>query len=338
MAFWSNLISGMFRGGKTDGREKIAAKVSANAEEVRPEGTTAPKEFDIIPWSHQVQTDFFGARPGFYYEVRDAWKMYSEDDRVRSTIDSVGDDATQINMDGLPFGIKTKQGDEETDNTKEIATRLHDKLSALKVYQKSSDMIKFALLEGSRFYRIVVDFITGEITELRHIRGPKNGFVLVQIEDGEFKDHYVQLDIQSQQPVAVFLPWEIVRFDWNRPDESAYGMGLFSSARKNWKRLEESEIDMHVGRRSRAYAKRVREFAGASGEQLLQIRATDYEMQKRYGAESIETDIYTTGKVTSLDTSNPSIYSIEDIEYKQRRLFASGRRPVSLLGGYGKDA
>ena len=212
------------------------------------------------------------------------------------------------------------------------------RFKTLKIYQRSSDIIKFALLEGSRFYRIVVDFGRNEVIELRHIKGPKDGFITIELAEGHYRGYYVQFEYASQQPVAVFLPWEVVRFDWNRPDDAAYGMGLFSSARGNWKRLSKTEQDLFIARRSRAYARVSREFPEASIEELLRIRALDEEDRKKHGPMEVESDIYTTGRANVLDTSNASIFNIEDVEHAQRRLFASGRRPVSLLGGYGKDA
>jgi len=336
MAFWDNIISGI----KSLGRDKIAAQIDKATEKINEKSLTAQREFDYQPLFWQMQSlEQPIVRTGFYWEVKDAWETYTGDDRVRATIDSIADDATEVNHRGLPFNVSVKdENGEDSDKAQEITSMFHSKFKALKIYQRSSDMIKFALLEGSRFYRIVADFTTGEIVELRHIKGPRNGFVMIQISEGQYKDYYVQLEYTSQQAVAAFLPWEVIRFDWNKPDESAFGMGLFSSGRRNYKRLEKTEGDLYIARKSRAYAKMSREYPGASVEELLRIRQQDLEDRKRHGSGDIETDIYTTGKASILEASNSALFNIGDVEYSQRRLFASGRRPVSLLGGYGKDA
>ncbi len=338
--FFTTLFNGLIGRSKTPGRDKIEAIADKGQEQVNPERTTAPREFDIIPTSVQIAGLNHGAvKAGYYWEVQDAWRMYGNDDRVRSTIDSIADDATQNNRRGVPFNIAVKNADgEQNDQTEDLQRVLDANFKALRIYQRISDMIKFSLLEGSRFYRIVVDFSQNKVVEFRHIKGSRDGFVLVELAEGPYKGYYVQFDYASQQPVAIFLPWEVVRFDWNRPDEAAYGMGLFSSARSNWNRLAKAEQDVYVARHTRAYARVSREFPDASIEDLLRIRNQDEEDRKKHGPMQVESDIYTTGRANVLDTSNSAIYNIADVEYGQQRLFASGRRPVSLLGGYGKDA
>lgn len=337
---FSNLFNGLIGRNKSTGRDKIAGLAEKGQEEVNPDRTTAPKEFDVSPSSYQLASSSQPtAKGGYYWEVQDAWRMYGNDDRVRSTIDSIADDATQNNRKGVPFNVIVKNAEgEQNDQTDELQGILDTNFKGLRIYQRISDMIKFTLLEGSRFYRIVVDFSQNEVVELRHIKGPRDGFVLVELSEGPFKGYYVQFDYASQQPVAVFLPWEVVRFDWNRPDEAAYGMGLFSSARSNWTRLTKAEQDVYIARHTRAYARVSREFPDASIEDLLRMRNQDEEDRKKHGPMQVESDIYTTGRANVLDTSNAAIYNITDVEYGQQRLFASGRRPVSLLGGYGKDA
>ncbi len=340
----ANFITNLFRGllGKagTSSRDTIQAKVDQTQEQVNPDRTTAPKEFDVYPSTSQLANYNQGmVRGGFYWEVLDAWRMYGGDDRVRSTIDSIADDATQNNRHGVPFNVLVKTPDgEQNDQTEELQGMLDAGFKELRIYQRSSDMIKFTLLEGSRFYRIVVDFAQGKVVELRHIKGPRDGFILIELTEGQYRGYFVQFEYASQQPVAIFLPWEVVRLDWNRPDEAAYGMGLFSSARANWKRLAQAENDVWVARHTRAYARVSREFPDASIEQLLAIRAQDEADRQKHGQLEVESDIYTTGRANVLDTSNNAIFNIGDVEYGQQRLFASGRRPVSLLGGYGKDA
>ncbi|HOT98788.1 MAG TPA: portal protein [bacterium] len=337
---FTNLFNGLLGRNKTPGREKIGALAEKGQDQVNPDRTTAPREFDVMPSSIRLTSaEHGGIKTGFYWEVQDAWRMYCSDDRVRSTIDSIADDATQNNRRGLPFNIVVKTADGKQNPEIEKLQRILDaNFKALQIYQRISDMIKFALLEGSRFYRIVVDFSLNKVVEFRHIKGPRDGFILVELTEGKYNGYYVQFDYASQQPVAVFLPWEVVRFDWNRPDEAAFGMGLFSSARGNWKQLSKAEQDVYIARHTRAYARVSREFPDASIEDLIRIRTQDETDRKKHGPMEVETDIYTTGRANVLDTSNAAIFNIADIEYGQQRLFASGRRPVSLLGGYGKDA
>jgi len=338
--FFTSFFSGLLGRSKTPGREKIGALAEKGQDQVKLDRTTAPREFDVMPTSIRLASaEHGGIKAGFYWEVLDAWRMYGSDDRIRSTIDSIADDATQNNRRGLPFNIVVKTADgDQNGQTEELQQRLDGCFKELRIYQRISDMIKFALLEGSRFYRIVVDFSQNKVVEFRHIKGPRDGFILVELAEGKFKGYYVQFEYTSQQPVAIFLPWEVVRFDWNRPDEAAFGMGLFSSARGNWKQLSKAEQDVYIARHTRAYARVSREFPDASIEDLIRIRMQDETDRKKHGPMEVETDIYTTGRANVLDTSNASIFNIADIEYGQQRLFASGRRPVSLLGGYGKDA
>jgi len=339
MNYFSNLISAILA--KNPNRDKVTSLADRSSEKpVESRLTTAPGEFDIFPSNYGRSTiEMPTVQSGYYYEVRDAWQMYANDDRVRSTIDSIADDATQVNRNGFPFGVSVKLQNGNTNaKTEELAGYIHNELKRLEIYKRSSDMIKFALLEGSRFYRIVTDTQASQVTELRHIKGPRNGYIMVRLEEEPFTGFYTQFDFSSQKIVAAFWPWEVLRFDWNLPDESAYGMGLFSSSRPNWKRLDKTESDLYIARKTRAYARTNREYPGATIEQLKELKADHDNAVKKAGPMSIESDIFTTGKASVLDTSNAAIYSIEDVEYAQRKLFASGRRPVSLLGGYGKDA
>jgi len=338
--FITNFFNGLIGRSKSPGRDKIEAIAEKAQEQVNPDRTTAPREFDVLPSSDLIAGYHEGmVKGGFYWEVQDAWRMYGSDDRIRSTIDSIADDATQNNRKGVPFNIVVKNSEgEQNDQTEDLQGTLDANFKGLRIYQRISDMIKFSLLEGSRFYRIVVDFSQNKVVEFRHIKGPRDGFVLVELTEGQFRGYHVQFEYASQQPVAIFLPWEVVRFDWNRPDEAAYGMGLFSSARPNWNRLTKAEQDVYIARHTRAYARISREFPEASIEDLMRIRSQDEEDRKKHGPMQVESDIYTSGRANVLDTSNAAIFNISDVEYGQQRLFASGRRPITLLGGYGRDA
>jgi len=336
MGFLTRFIGAVRTREKTVIERKI--KQAEGQSGARAGKTTAPTEFDNIGYMQRGARADVIVRSGFFYEVRDAWRIYAEDDRVRSTIDSIGDDATEINRDGRPFNIAavSKSGDEKA--AEKVQEYLHGLFKRLKVYSRCSEIVKFALLEGTRFYRLVADLTANDIVELRYIKGPQEGYITIEITEGDYAGYYVQFEYPSQQPVAVFLPWEIVRFDWNRPDGRRYGMGLYSSARKNWKRLDATERDLYIARKTRAYPKISREYPNASIEELLQIRAQELEEQKKRGSMDVETDIYTTGKASVLEASNTALFNIADVEYAQKRLFASGRRPIALLGGYGRDA
>ncbi|HQJ66567.1 MAG TPA: hypothetical protein PLH32_18330, partial [bacterium] len=107
--FFTSFFSGLLGRSKTPGREKIGALAEKGQDQAKSDRTTAPREFDVMPTSIRLASaEHGGIKVGFYWEVLDAWRMYGSDDRIRSTIDSIADDATQNNRRGLPFNIVVK--------------------------------------------------------------------------------------------------------------------------------------------------------------------------------------------------------------------------------------
>jgi len=314
-------------------------KFDTKFQEKEPQ-TTAPQQFDVTPdFSRYRQMLGPQILKGYYYEVRDAWKMYRTDDRIGTSIDSIAEDCTPDNRNGRPFNINvTRKAGEFEDKANELAEKLHQKFIDLDLYFDITNILKYALLEGSTFHRTVIDLQNNEICELRDIAGPQKGFMLMQMSEGQFAKYWTQFEFMSQKIVTVLAPWEVIRFDWNKRKDDNYGMGLFMRSRKNWTKLEESEENLQIARDERAYPRYDHRFPNATIEELQKVRADEENERKRQGKRDVEQDIYTTGGTNVLEASNTALFNINDIEYRQRKLFAGGRRPVALMGGYGKDA
>jgi len=307
----------------------------------RQEGNlTAQSEFDFRPTRLSIESQINYLPRGYYNQARTAWEMYSEDDRIRANLDALAEDATEINREGRPFNIEvSKIGSsiEKEQDEEKLENLFRDKYQSLGLFNNATNIIKWSLLEGSRFYRIVVDFNTKEIIELRHIKGPKKGFITVEIDEGQFKGCYIQFEYLTQQPVAIFAPWEVVRFDWNKPDEDNFGLSFLSSASVNWDRLFKTEKDLFTARKKRAYPRLNKQYPNATIEELKSIMAAELEEAKKYGDETIEAILYTTGDAKILEASNSALFNIDDVRYAQSKLFASLRRPAALTAGYGSD-
>lgn len=317
-------------------RDKVALRIGkligAKIGPQEPKASTAPWEFDTRPFGWDIYREE-KVRTDRVSVVRDSWNMYLTHDIIRADIDAISEDATESNRNGRPFEIVFRDAEQE----EELKDKIENILAApgIALWDGADEIIRWTLLDGDRLYRIVADASLNNIIEFRYIKGIQQGFITQQLKEGEFKDYYVQYELQSRRPVTVFAPWEVVRFQWNDIG-GEYGLPLFSSARRNFNRLSESEKDLYIARKERAYTKMAHIFPDASPEQLEELRQKAAEEQKEHPS-GITSDYYATGDVKLIDPHNAALGNISDVEFMERKLLASGRRPHALMGGYGRD-
>jgi hypothetical protein len=270
--------------------------------------------------------------------VIDAWRMYQNDDRVRSQLDGISEDATQSDKDGRPFKVEFQVDDEgKANEAQEIEGRLYEVMNkdGVSLIDNADEAIKWTLLEGDRYYRLVPDFSKNEIAELRYVKGPREGFLTLQLTSGPYKGNYVQYEIQSRRAVQGLYRWEVIHFCWNKI--RLYGLGMYSSARRNWDRLSESERKLYIARDQSAWHRIGREFPESVPDAVIEKLQAKYDKErKKKGGRDVTSEIWHKGKLNLIDPSNTALSHIEDIEYAEKKLLNSGKRPKALLGGYGE--
>lgn len=295
--------------------------------------STAPDEFDSPPllFGDTYQEEVL--RSDRISVASDCWAMYHDDPRVRSQMDEIGDDATASDRNGRPWEVVFKDPDETEELKADLDVMIDRKGIALR--DRADEIIKWTLVGGNRFFRIVVDLNTNKVSELRYIKGIREGFVTVrQDKIKEYDGWWVQYETQSRRAVAVFAPWEVVHFGWNI--ENIYGISMLSSGRRNYKRLAASEKDMWIARKERAYMKIGYQFPDATKEEI-QALAKEATQARKGGSSGITSDLFATGPISAIDPSNSALGNIADVQHSELQLFATMRRPSGLLGGYGTD-
>lgn len=153
-------------------------------------------------------------------------------------------------------------------------------------------------------------------------------------KNGRFKDvtrAYVQMDVLTGAEIAAFPLWQlfVARFDPdNFDDMGSLGRPFLDASRTTWRKLDMTEQDMVIRRRTRAPLRMAHVLKGASSEEVAAYRAeveknqheitTDYYMNREGGVTAVQGD-------SNLDQN-------KDIVHLLDTFFSGSPLPKGLMG------
>jgi len=271
--------------------------------------------------------------------IFDCWRMYEDDDRVRSTIRGLSEDFVRRGVDRKPMSIKVIS--ENKSDVDELQTMLDTMFSELKIYDRLDSIARCTLIEGSRYYRHVVDLTTNKIIAFKKLPSARNGFLItgpIESDDPQVNGGYVMYDTKYRAAVNFFYWWEIAAFHWDYDEDMGFGTPLFSSGRINYERLRRIERSMAKARERIGYNRLGFENLGfTNSDDFNQFVANTESMRMQKGDSDGMSDVYSNGTVRQINQANSSLFNIKDIEYSQAKMQESGLKPKALGGSGGEN-
>lgn len=158
-------------------------------------------------------------------------------------------------------------------------------------------------------------------------------------DNGQFNDiqaAYKHVDPITQQTLCTFALWQlsVTRLDPdNFDDQSSLGRPYLDAGRAVWKKLNMTETDLVVRRRTRAAQKLSHSFTNADKETILAYQA---EVESDSG--DITTDFYGTGLTVTAIGGDSNLDQIADVSYLLDTFFAGAPAPKGLFGYTGEIA
>lgn len=187
------------------------------------------------------------------------------------------------------------------------------------------------VMEGNLPMQWVLD---AEYNVVSGVRMPADTIIPNVDLSGRFKDvtrAYVQFDILTGSEIAAFALWQmfVSRLDPdNYDDMGSLGRPFIDASRTVWRKLDMTEQDMVIRRRTRAPFRMAHVLKGASTDDLEKYRA---EVEKNQ--HEITTDYYMNreGGVTPIQ-GDGNLDQTKDIVYLLDTFFAGSPLPKGLMG------
>ncbi|SEO63411.1 hypothetical protein [Nitrosovibrio sp. Nv6] len=187
------------------------------------------------------------------------------------------------------------------------------------------------VMEGNLPIQWVLDT---EFNVVAGVRMPSETILPNINEAGRFKDvkkAYIQFDVMTGTELAAFPLWQLfhARFDPDNFDDlGSLGRPFLDATRTTWRKLNMTEEDLVIRRRTRAPLRLGHVLKGASQEDIEKYRAqvekdqheitTDYYMNKEGGVSAVQGD-------ANLD-------QIRDIVHLLDTFFAGSPLPKGMMG------
>lgn len=272
----------------------------------------------------------FQAEQGRRAIVEDARRMYDEDPRVRSIIQTLARDTVK---NGFELHIEGQRADEAQAQAEELLERLD-------FTNRIDDWTRLTLRDGDSFLEVGANR-HGDIVHVS--RKPTLEMHRWSDERNEFHDpkrafYWTDRLFAIDTPPSTatfFAEWQMIQASWDSDEGSRYGRPLFNAARKSYKRMTEGELDIAIRRKTRAGMKYVHSLEDASEADIEAYRqrnkaalddpfaaVADFFSNKRTAIQAIQGDA--------------RLAEIEDVMHHIRTFWLASPVPMSLLG-YGQD-
>ncbi|MDP3715133.1 MAG: hypothetical protein Q8R21_01860, partial [Burkholderiales bacterium] len=179
---------------------------------------------------------------------------------------------------------------------------------------------------------------TGSLDIAAAIRMPSDTILPNVDEHGRFKDAreaYIQYELYSGREIAKFPLWRLflARLDPdNYDDMGSLGRPFLDASRTTWRKLQMTEEDLVIRRRTRAPLRLRHTLEGASTQEIEAYRS---QVEKDQG--EITTDFFTNKKgSTEAIQGDANLDQIGDVVHLLDTFFAGGPLPKGMMG-YSKD-
>jgi len=272
----------------------------------------------------------FGAERDRRSIVNDSRRMYDDDPRVRTIIQTLARDATK---NGFELNVEGPRSAE----TLAIANEMLDRLD---VWTRLDDWVRLTLRDGDSFLEVGAT-AAGDIVHVS--RKPTLEMFRWSNERNEFIDparafYWTDQLWTSDTPPATatfFAEWQMIQASWDSDEGSRYGRPLLTSARSAYKRMTEGELDIAIRRKTRAGMRYVHSLEDASEPEIDAYKARNRAV---LGDPSVAIADYFSNKRTSITAiqGDAHLSEIDDVLHHIRTFWLASPVPMSLLG-YGQD-
>lgn len=263
--------------------------------------------------------------------VADSRKMYDEDPRVRTIVQTLARDVTK---NGFELVVEGRRAPE----AKAIANEMFDRID---VWSRLNDWVRLSLRDGDSFLEIgatasgdIVHVSRKPTLEMFRWTDTRNEFV-DPARAFYWTDQAWAIGDTPPMGAVFFAEWQMIQASWDSDEGSRYGHPLFFSARSPFKRMTDGEDDIWVRRKTRAGMRYVHTLEDASD---LEIEA--YKMRNRdvLGDPSIAIADFFSNKRTTIQAiqGDANLGEIDDVLHHIRTFWLASPVPMALLG-YGQD-
>lgn len=302
-------------------------------------GRTTEQEHAVRPLSPLLNDNVDHKR---YRVAQDAWKMFFEDDRVRTGTRINTELITQRGQDGKPFNVSVAL--DNKNEAQELQTEIDETFKRLGVYEDADALMRATFSEGSRYQRIIYELdgkgMPQRVIGWKPIPSARKDFMVVgpvSSEDPRINGGYLHYSLLDKRATNFFFRWEVCPFHWDYDLDTGYGIPLTSSGRTNFERLYQVERSVAQARKARGYNRLGFSIEAANMAEFEKVMAKMEEQRQNFGADDLYSDVYVKGDVKTLSEGSSTIFNIGDIKHHQAKLQDSLLVPKGLYPSGGEN-
>lgn len=295
-------------------------------------------------------------------KIHDDLTFMVENSPIVSTIlDTIRDTALGVEKGGvdgsnLPFVFRCSD--------KNVAKIVEDFFQRTSLYDDAPDIFLYMITYGTAYREAVYDPNIGGFTRL--LFRPEEQIWPNRDQSGSVVPGYVQRSQHQMagQAVVEYEHWQIVPFIFGKVSQFGKGTGLFTCARRLYRKLQYLEEGMILARLVRAYAKMVHRvpipFNRANNVDAVKLILQGYadeverkrmaslgsgDIRAQFSPKDVVTDFVLPryyhpqpgmptidAEISILEGSNAQLSALEDMHYLRDQLISRGRVPRRYLG------
>ncbi len=238
-------------------------------------------------------------------------------------------------LKGMTVTVTSKVSEELASKGQDVINQI---IRDVQLNSKLASWARLLLKDGDLFLNPVVDVATKRITAIKRLPA-----ISMQRNDdmtGSFQDleaAFRQIDPISLAILQDFPLWSVNHIRWDHEEGDRYGNSQYLQIRGYWKKLDMTEQDLVIRRRTRAIPRRFHQVGNKDNPgDTTSIKAYKVLNQLNAKTSQITTDYYGNGltDVKNLD-GDAHLDHIKDIEHLQEAYMIGTGVPLHILG-YGK--
>ena len=291
---------------------------------MKPSTSTAQADAGVAPVIVEDAYSRFKVERDRVSVVKDARSMYDEDPRVERMH---RDYARDLLRKG--FVIKTSDP-----RVKAIVSNMQTRLN---LNQRLEDWLRLSMRDGDSFLELEAqavsssDFELASVTRKPTLKMHRNSNNADRFDDAN-KAFWMGESYGGEVPAdAVWFPqWKIIHARWNHDEENRYGTPMMKSARKQYKFVQEGELNVAV--RRKAGGAQLRHHTVEGGEAA--VKKYREENKASFGKLAAVIDYVSNGagKLTVFQ-GDGNIDKIGDVKHHIETMSAASDKPMELMYG-----
>lgn len=286
---------------------------------MNPQAGGSIAEEPIAPVIPETLAERFQVEASRTAVVKDCRTMYSGDPRVEKMH---RDYARDLVRNG--FIVKTDDA-----QAKEIANGLQERLG---LNQRLEDWLRLSMRDGDSFLELTAneDMMISDVTRKPTLQMHRNSNDADKFANPE-RAFWMGDTIYGAEPPkdAIWFPeWKIIHARWNHDEEQRYGTPMMKSARKQFKYVEDGELNVAVRRKIGGAQIRQHVIEGGPAD------VEKYKEQNKAALGRLAAVIdFFSNKTSSLTVvqGDGNIDKIADVEHHIATMFTASDEPMELI-------